>query len=363
MMGFRSLPALLLCLMLGVSCRVEGHTESPQAWPWRGMALSSISGDGADLAFLAKEIGVNSVSLQLKPRLRATRDRVSPAEALDLEFAWADRMLDACKANNVVAMVVMYQFPIDPGLGFDQKSPLFWSDPVQVEQMVTLSGMLAERFKNRGFELAGYQIQSEPAVREKGGVKVPDVWPATLRRIIEVIRAKDPLRWIGVTPGPGGTPLGYVGFAPLPYKRIIYNAHMYLPHRFTHQGLNNLPLGASYPGMVGGAYWDKGALERQLEPLKRFKDNYRVPVWIGEFSAARWGKGSENYLEDLVSIFEKNGFGWCYFAYNGAHVWNAGYNTDYAAHGDKDAAAKQFVGRGSLRWKTVRDIFGGKRDS
>ncbi|MDX1763451.1 MAG: cellulase family glycosylhydrolase, partial [bacterium] len=313
--------------------------------------------DPSDIQLVQRELGVNCIALQLKPRLRASRFKLGKDESWRQELEWAYIMLDECKRLGITAIIVIYQFPIDPKLGVRQHDEKFWDDPAQLDEVIRLSGVMSKNFKARGQELGGYQVLSEPVVWREGKPFRPEVWPDTLNRIIEAIRTHDPERWIAVSPGPGGGARGYRTFKPLPHKRIIYNAHMYMPHRFTHQGVKENPLGAKYPGRIGLRYWDKSSLEDVLEPLRTFQEIYDVPVWIGEFSAARWAPGGEQYLEDVSGIFNQNGWGWSYYMYNGSPVWNPHYSAEYASEQNRKLWKKQYVGLASSRWKTLRKIF------
>ena len=349
-----ALTALVLCLAFALPA--PARTEYPEGWPWHGAAILSGSLTAQDVMALPGIIDLNFVAIQIMPRLRASREHIAPEEALEKEFAWATEMLDACRQAHLRALLVWYNIPIDPNLGFDQQKPQFWDDPAQVAEMVRLGGVLAQRFKNRGSELAGYQIQSEPVVYVAGRPRLPEVWPDALDRIIRAIRAQDPDRWIAASLTMGGSP-DYAGCKPLPYPRIIYNAHMYWPHAYTYQGMFEYKARPSYPGWTGLTYLDRKALARTLTPLALFSSTYGVPVWIGEFSAVRWAEGAEQYLRDTVSLFNDFGFSWSYFSLGAFHCWNPDYNTQYSEVSDRATWTSQYVGQNSPRWSTLRELF------
>lgn len=328
----------------------------PKGWPWHGVVLSSGSPPALEIAALRTELGINSVALQIKPRFRAYREKVSPLVAVEREFAWANKMLDACKAAHVTAVLVCYDFPIDPELGFDQQSPLFWEDPRQIENMLHFTGRMAFHFKKRGEELAAYQILSEPALLRNGVFELPKAWPDILDQIIQTIRRQDPDRWITVSLTLGGGP-EYMGLHPLSHPKIIYDAHMYTPHAFTHQGIPAYPERYAYPGRIGLRIWNRETVAEYLKPLADFAKTYAVPVWIGEFSAMRWAQGAETYLKDVVDQFRRSGFGWCYFSVCEFHGWNPNYNDQFAEINDEKTWSAQYVGRNSPRWRTLHEIF------
>lgn len=339
------------------------NPDAPPNWPWRGITISfegSRINEGTgpdDIALLKNRLNINSARITLDVRTYSSRFNTSPEVAWETNLAWADRMLDACKAANITAILSISQFPIDPALGYIQDSPEFWNDQAQLDEVLRRVSLLAEHFKDRGEELGAYEVLNEPLLREDGVVKVPLKWPSMMEEIISNIRQSDHARWIVLTPGPGGLPSGYADFTPLQAERIIYGAHDYVPLQFTHQGIRDWELGYRYPGYIGLNYWDKKAHETYLEPLRSFQQKYSAYVWIGEFSAVRWAEGSEDYILDLAFLFDSYGWGWAYFNYGGYHGWNPDYDTGYATD-DKSDWTTHYLGEESLRWTTLKKILG-----
>ena len=331
--------------------------EFPAGWPWRGITIDVFGGsnDPSVVPKLAK-MGVNSIELVLSVRNVAKYQNKSPTTAWNDSLAWADSMLDACKANGIVGVVTFVQIPTDPSLNLDQASPEVWNTSSLLSEAVTRSGELADHFKNRGTELGAYEILNEPIVHTSTGQYFPTNYPALMQQVITEIRSKDPKRWIVVTAGIGGEASQYQNFKPLNQPRIIYGAHVYNAHPYTHQGIYNNPLNVVWPGMINGTYWDKSQLTKQIQPLITFKNTYNVPVWIGEFSAINWAPGADTYLKDAVSVFNQNGFGWMYFSLNGYHGWNPDYDTAYTTDAD---AKYHYIGDSSARWATLKQIFAG----
>lgn len=346
----------LMCLFLfGISVFAFGSQKPPQ-WPWRGFVIASTTSDAGDVSKIKETVAANFLALQLKPRLRAIRDNVAPEQALIREIVWADKVLDACKNQGVTAIIVMYQFPMDPSLGIKQNMAAFWNKQEYLDEVVSTARHVAAHFADRGIELAGYQFLSEPLTRTGGKSKVPEQWPGLLERIINTLRTEDPDCWIAVSPGPGGEPTGYKSFDILEHDRILYNFHLYKPHAFTHQGVGDRKLGPTYPGFIQLQYWDKGRMEKAVAPVIRFQRKYDVPILVGEFGAARWAEGSEQYLLDAISIFTANKWAWAYHSYSGSHVWNPHYNSDFSVT-KRSEFEKDYVGQNTQRWKTLKSAF------
>jgi aryl-phospho-beta-D-glucosidase BglC (GH1 family) len=330
--------------------------ELPPGWPWRGFTVSSTSVKPENLASLSSKINYNSLSLTLDVRLFAQKYKLDPDSSWKQNIIWADSMLDMCKKLHLNSVISMSQFPIDPALGFIQDSPLFWENIEYLNQVLILTEKIAEHFANRGSELAAYEILNEPLLKKERKMLLPPQWIKLLDQIILIIRKKDPSRWIIITPGIGALPKGYENFKPLNDNKIIYGTHMYIPHDFTHQGIQGRPLGFKYPGIIKFQRWSKNQLVDTLKPLRLFQIKYNVPVLVGEFSAARWAPGGETYLKDLVSIFNEYCWGWMYFDYMGYHGWNPDYDSLFST--DRNGEwEKHFVGEKSIRWKTLKKIF------
>lgn len=330
--------------------------EVPPNWPWRGMVMTSATADHTDVLKIKSMVNANLLSLHIKPRYRAKREKIDYRLALERELVWTDKILDQCKLHGITTMIVVYQFPMNPIFNLKQNSLDFWNNVEHLNEVINVAKIVSSRYADRGTELTGYQFLSEPLVKEGSKNTVPVQWPNLLDRIVKTLRQQDRDCWIAVTPGPGGIPIGYKTFVKLSYKRIIYNFHMYQPHAFTHQGVGEIPIGPKYPGMVRLHYWDKKRLEDTLTVVEIFQKKYDVPIFVGEFSAARWAEGGEQYILDLVSIFSKNEWGWAYHAYSGSHVWNPHYDNSYAPNVRADID-KDYVGTNSIRWETLKQAF------
>lgn len=357
-----------LFLVISVSSRpVAASNALPPNWPWRGVVVMSMTMPNAiDMQYL-KEIGVNVVNIHLMSRDSARRNKISGRKAFKKDLKWLGAFLSECKVRGITAVISIAQIPLDPATGLTQTSPGFWDDPELLKEAVYAAGELARLFHGRGKELAAYSILSEPVVIRDNFIfgatsETPQAWPGLMRDIVKEIRKYDKKRFISVTPGLWGLPAGYEGFKPLDDPYIIYEAHMYQPHYFTHQGIAERPVGYMYPGGVlwwSFKYWDEEALRGVLNPLIEFERRYNVPVWIGEFSAARWAEGGDEYLYDLINIFDSNGLAWAYHCFNCWHGWNPDY-ADFADLGGYAAAANwrlDYRGRDTMRWRLLKAAF------
>jgi hypothetical protein len=330
-------------------------SEMPKSWPWKGVAVNNITYTPEKLVALKKSLpNMNSVRLTLLPRQTATTKHLSPDEVWKDMAIWTNKMLDVCAKEGIVAIISIHEFPVDPRKNIDQTSPEFWGSEAERKNVLNYVDRMTKEFSPRGDELIAFDVLSEPMVAIKNQPMVPKEWPNLMLGIVSTIR-KSSNKWITVTPGPGGFPRGYANFSPLSDKRIIYNAHMYEPHTFSLQGIREVwPIGPVYPGRIGLTYWDKKELSNTFQPLKEFQQKYQVPIWMGEFSAAIWAKGSTQYVSDIIAISNSNLWGWTYFDIDGFTAWNPNFNSNNPS---KDTSVTN-VGHASERWQMLNSVLG-----
>lgn len=346
---------LSACVLFLVFCFVGSdlcaQQDYPNGWPWRGVVLEG-QADENQIKFLASS-GANAVQIYLPVRLYAERHGFSPGAALEFALQYADRVLDWCKKYKLIGFVSVSQYPFDYRLGINQDSPLFWnSDKLQRELLWSVD-VVSRHLSSRGDEFGAYEFISEPVYRGRDDVRLPDGWLVVQRKIINKIRENDKSRFIIVTPGLGGSVSGYVGFNPYEDRRIIYGAHFYFPHAYSHQGVKGFRGRYRYPGLVGGVYLSRKVLMAHLSSFVSFKDRWKVPVLIGEFSAARWAEGGDLYVQDLISNFNESHVAWTYYSYAGFHAWNPMYSNEFC---DLDCG-RQYVGDAAPRWSVLRAGF------
>lgn len=346
---------IIIFVVMLILCS-SSFVECFNKWPLRGVAVNSEHFNPDDLIELKAKINIDWVSIQIRPRIRAKLNKISPQQAIIDEFDWAMKVLDSCKANNLLAAVDLYNFPVDYRLGIDQHSPEFWDNDHHLEEVLQIVELMVNKFHHRGKELLCYQVIGEPVVRRGDDYVVPSVWPHFLIKIVDTIRSIDKHRWISVCVG-RGMPQDYKNAKPINKNNIIYSAHMYFPHRYTHQGIGNYYLGNKYPGWNSYYYLSKDTLRDALLYLKLFSDRYRVPVWISEFGVARWAYGSEQYIKDIVSIFDEFNFSWTYFVIGGSHIWSPDYNTNYTNSTNFLRIHKDYSGISSSRWQVLQHLF------
>lgn len=179
---------------------------------------------------------------------------------------------------------------------------------------------IARRFKGNA-AVYGYDLVNEPDHR----VPVPFSYWELQRRAAEAIREIDPDATIVVESNLSDNAEAYRYLSPLAMDNVVYQLHLYKPYEYTHQGVwgnptekNGRPL--SWPDHARG--WTADHLRRVLAPVRAFQKKHKCRVYVGEFSAASWAPGAENYLRDCIAVFEEYGWNWTYHAFREWGAWS-----------------------------------------
>ena len=176
----------------------------------------------------------------------------------------------------------------------------------------------------------GYDLVNEP-VEDIVADGLRD-WHALALETARRVRAIDKDHAIIVEPAPWGSLAGLDHFEPLDVPGVVYSAHMYEPHPFTHQGVYGQATGVTYPGSIAGREWNKEQIRRTFGPAIRYQQDYHVPIYIGEFSAIRWAPGAAAYLRDVIEVMEENQWDWAYHAFREWDGWSVEHGPDRDDH-------------------------------
>lgn len=330
----------------------------PANWPWRGVSVESKKTHAKDVDYLAS-VNANFMRIMLKPNKRAMREKCDPVKAFYAELAWADSLLDEAKQNKMTCLIAFNNLVLDPNSDIDDKSPEFWDDKSYRDSAISMVDIIARRFKNRGTELSAYEVIGEPAVNRMGKSQHPIEAEGFFRSSISTIRKYDQQRYFLLTPGPWGKPANYKGFNGYAIKdtKIIYGAHMYMPDKYTHQGVRKRERGFSYPGLIDGVAWNKTMLAKQMQHVKNFQVKTGALIYFGEFQSVRWAPGGNQWVKDVLDLLEQNNFAWSMYAFQcDTDFWDP-----YFECVNPEAAPAewkiQYKGSGTNEWKMFIDYF------
>ena len=249
---------------------------------------------------------------------------------LEGELKRLDAALPLCERYGIYVVVDLHSPPggkstVSGYVGTDDR--LFTDRAVQ-DKFVDVWRGIARRYQGAR-PIWGFDLANEPV--EEFVEEGCDDWYDLAERTALAIREIDPQRTIIVEAPPWGSPESLAEFTPIAVPNVVYSAHMYVPHQFTHQGVHERDQPpVSYPGQIAGKYWDKEALRAALQPVVDFQRNYNVHIYMGEFSAIRWAPGDSacRYLRDLIEIFEEHGWDWSYHAFREWSGWSVEHGPD-----------------------------------
>ena len=235
---------------------------------------------------------------------------------LNQELLDLDNTMNYCHANGIKVIIDMHA---PPGGSNSTQGTLVFYNQTYNDKLVEVWKTIANRYKNHP-ALYGYDLINEPV--QKTTPLTGCDFKTTQTRIGNAIRVIDPKTTIFIAVDNWDNPDRFTDFTPVPLTNVIYQVHMYLPHKFTHQGVGNNSETFSYPGTINGSYYDKERLTSLLDPVLAFQKKYSTRIYVGEFSAIRWAPGASTYLGDCIDIFEGYGWMWSYHAYREWAGWS-----------------------------------------
>ncbi len=99
-------------------------------------------------------------------------------------------------------------------------------------------------------------------------------------------------------------------------QNILYSFHMYEPYEYTNHKMNKGK--CQYPGSINGKQWNQKALTEYMSAVIQFQKTHNVAsnkILVGEFGGHRMSAGLEKYFEELIGIFNKEGWHFAFYAF------------------------------------------------
>ena len=201
----------------------------------------------------------------------------------------------------------------------------YWHNPALQTGIANVWTQIAQHYRGNS-TVAGFDILNEPVPPIQDGTQAAAMWHSLAIQLIQAIRSADANRMVVVEPAPWADANALPFLIPLPFSNVLYSIHFYAPLVITHQGIYGNPTGLSYPSGI----WNKAWLAEQLQPARNWVARYQLPLYVGEFSIARWAPGNSraNYLNDTISLFEAEKWPWTYHAFRSSPMWDAEYPGD-----------------------------------
>jgi len=164
----------------------------------------------------------------------------------------------------------------------------FWDNAGLQASIVANWKLVAARYKGNA-TVAGYDLINEPITRLPGiraGKRSGWTWllSGSVRSVPSTPTIRSSLSLLRVRCD------GFSAMTrPLAFDNIVYSAICTSPRNYA-PGLYSYTNRISYPSSAGSPIGtiNKATLSSTLDPMRRFVAQYRVPIYIGEFSCARW---------------------------------------------------------------------------
>jgi endoglucanase len=243
---------------------------------------------------------------------------------LDNKLNELDKVVSACTKYGIKLVIDLHSPP--GGMTENRKTAMFYDKRYNVH-FISVWEKIAKRYKNNpiiwGYDLVNEPIQDQLSPKGMGCIE-------TEERAAKAIRNIDLKTPIIIEVDRWDSQDGFKYLQPINVSNVIYEAHMYTPIEYTHQGVISKLYDVNYPGIIAGKLYNKETLRNILKPVRDFQLAYNAHIYIGEFSAIRWAPGAAQYLSDCIDIFEEYGWDWTYHAYREWSGWSVEYENGKA---------------------------------
>ena len=168
---------------------------------------------------------------------------------------------------------------------------------------------LAERYRGAPDRLL-FEILNEPH-----GAITPEVWNGLFRRMLAIVRARNPARIVVVGPAEMSS-MDRLPTLDLPAadRRIIATVHTYTPVRFTLQGARWVP-DAQQTGIFWGSDAEVQTMVASFDRVKAWSEATHRPVLLGEFGVYEKAPMEPRlrWIARVARIAEAHGLPWAYW--------------------------------------------------
>ncbi|MFK8040671.1 MAG: glycoside hydrolase family 5 protein [Rickettsiaceae bacterium] len=244
------------------------------------------------------------------------------------------KILDICYQEKMPVVITMLSLPGSRWKQNNQdKDDLrIWKDEKYQIQAALFWQDLAAALKGHP-AVIGYSILNEPhpeRIFKPKQVHISTVYQEESQKmlcklyslIIKHIRLIDKETPIILDSSAYADPQTFSLLIPQKDENILYSFHMYEPYEYTNHKINNGKF--KYPGQINSKQWDKKALKEHMSSVVAFQKKHHVAcnrILVGEFGGHRMSPGLEKYFEDLINIFNQEGWHFAFYAFR-EDVWD-----------------------------------------
>lgn len=252
------------------------------------------------------ELGFNCVRFYLS--YHYFEDEHNPYHYKESGFAWLDQNIAWAKKHNIRLILNMHA----PQGGYQSSGEglALWQDPNNQRRLIALWTEIATRYASEE-TIIGYGLLNEPTVPLLADIPSTIAQCSSLlQRITDGIRTVDKnhiifaerlFAIIDTSTGIANWNFTYDDILlPLADENTVYEFHHYPPEATT------------FPDIV--------SLESDLLPYLAFRQNYQVPVYLGEFGVyyTAWenNTGASQWVTDMLTLCLTYGIHFNYHAYH-----------------------------------------------
>jgi endoglucanase len=291
-----------------------------------------------DIAFIAS-IGYDHVRIPIDEA-----EMWSPeGKPLEESFAYLTNCLNWCAKHNLRAVVDLHILRAHYFNAENEGGRItLWTDPVAQDNFIRLWVDLSGRLKQYPVSRVAYELMNEPVAPD------PEDWNQLIAKAVKAIRQLEPERVLLIGANRWQTPDNFP-FLKVPANdpNIILSFHTYAPLLFTHHladwtSFKDFKEPVHYPGRVvaeadfpksfdtnnadlvaqlneAKQVFNRQKLAELMQPAIQKARALHLPLYCGEFGCLPHVPRDERlkYYDDIVSVFEKNGIGWCNWEYKG----------------------------------------------
>ncbi|MFJ9989366.1 glycoside hydrolase family 5 protein [Pseudomonas putida] len=231
-----------------------------------------------------------------------------------------------------------------PGMRWSQNNQghfddRLWQDKRYWVQSAAFWRDLARALKDHP-AVAAYNLVNEPAPEKHGGLAEhaspelmkrwymkaqggPRDLPALSAALLTAIREVDGKTPVMVDSGWYAAADAFSYWSqPLTDNRVLYSVHMYEPYAATSAPNMARKQPFDYPGAVPFAgrseHWDAARVSDYLQQPVQWAAEHKVPrsrLVVGEFGCMRRLPGCRAYLEDVLSVLDRQGLHWAFYSF------------------------------------------------
>ena len=306
---------------------------------------------------LVRSLGMTHVRVPVDPDL--LQEKTEPYRIRPENFKYLDRALDWADRHDLAIIIDLHPAP----------SPEDVIAPATVSRLEKLWGEIAKRYRERGGKIL-YELLNEPQIKDVGA------WQEICNALIRRIREVDRRHTIIVGAHGWSEPESFADMKPVGDGNVIYTFHFYHHKTFTHQGadwisglesVRDIPypydaarfrLARQSIAAAPAQKWldwyqyekyNRDHIARDLQPVLKFRQQYRVPVYCGEFGVYKKVAPTAdrlNWHRDVANLFSRSQIGYALWEYRGG----------FDIFDEKLAAKLKARNRDTLDWSVLRAI-------